>query len=70
MADDQRGSREADYQLARIVCALGLGFVMGILLLADAFNVEYSVQPTTLTIIGTIIVVLLGVEGVNLWRGK
>ena len=69
VADDGRRSRQGDYRLARIVVAGGLVFVLGILLLLDALRPEYTLQPTTLGVIATMILVLLGIEATSLIRG-
>jgi len=45
-----------------------MSFVLAVLLLLDAVNVEYSIQPTTLTVIVTMIAVLLGIEATSIIR--
>jgi hypothetical protein len=72
VADDERrdgASRKEDYRLARVAVAGGMSTILGILLLLDAVSPDYTMQATTLTVIVTMIVVLLGVETVSMWRG-
>jgi len=70
VTDDGHDSRQGDYRLARVAVAGGMSCVLGILLLLDAVNPDYTIQPTTLTVIVTMIVVLLGVETLSIWRGR
>lgn len=68
MDDENRQSRLNDYRLARVVVAGGMTFVLAILLLLDALNGEYEIQPTTLTVVVTMIIVLLGIEATSFMR--
>lgn len=68
MAGDGRHSRQGDYRLARIAVAGGLVFVLGLLLVLDALLVDYTLQPTTLGVLATMILVLLGIEATSLIR--
>lgn len=68
MAGDDRHSRQGDYRLARIAVAGGLVFVLGLLLVLDALLVDYALQPTTLGVLATMILVLLGIEATSLIR--
>jgi hypothetical protein len=76
VADDERravpeqlGSRQGDYRMARIVVAGGLVFVLSILLLLDALQPDYQLQATTLGVMSTMILVLLGIEATTFLRG-
>jgi hypothetical protein len=55
--------------MARIVVGGVLVFVLSILLLLDALQPDYQLQPTTLGVISTMILVLLGVEATTFLRG-
>ena len=54
--------------MARVAVAGGMSFVLGVLLILDGVSEVYDIQPTTLTIVVTMIVVLLGIETANIWR--
>jgi len=56
--------------MARVVVAGGMSFLLGILLLLDATVDSYTLQPTTLGVIVTMILVLLGVEAGSIIRGR
>ena len=60
--DNRDNARRADYRIARIAVAVVLGVVLSAIVLIDALSPEYEAQPTTLGLLGTIIVVLLGLE--------
>lgn len=70
MGDDRREPRRGDYRAARIGAALVLAFVLGALVLIDSVSPEYEAQPTTLGLLATMILVLLGIEAGPLLRGK
>jgi len=62
--------RTGDYRIARIASGTTLTAVLGALLLADAFSTDYAVDPLVLTILGTLIVTLFGLEAAAVWRGR
>jgi len=68
VAGEDGNPRRDDYRLARIVVAGGLVFVLAILLLLDAVQVDYELQPTTLGVLSTMILVLLGIEATSVLR--
>lgn len=70
MSDENDGPRRSDYRAARIGAASLLTFVVGALLIVDSINPAYEVQPTTLGLLATMILVLLGIEGTSILRGK
>jgi hypothetical protein len=55
--------------MARIVVGGVLVFVLSILLLLDVLQPDYQLQPTTLGVLSTMILVLLGVEATTFLRG-
>jgi hypothetical protein len=55
--------------MARIVVGGVLVFILSILLLLDALQPDYQLQPTTLGVLSTMILVLLGVEATTFLRG-
>lgn len=69
MAGDRRDSRGADYRVARIALALGLGLAMIVMLVADIVSPEYEVSPLILTILGAVVLTLLGLEARDILRG-
>lgn len=70
MADEtpRRPGRSADYRYARIAVALTLALTMGVLLVVDAFSVDYEAQATTLVTVGVLILGLLGLETRDILR--
>ena len=66
--DDDR-DRRSEYRQARMAVAGALTVVLGFLLLFDAIDVDYTIQPVTLGVLCTMILVLLGIEGANILRG-
>lgn len=57
--------RPADYRQARLSAALGLTAALVGLLFIDALSPTYEVSPVVVGILGTMILGLLGIEGVS-----
>ena len=68
--NEPRESRQSDYRMARIAVAGGMAFVLGVLLVIEAIKPDYEIQATTLGVVVTMIVVLLGIEGASILRGS
>ena len=62
--DEQR--KPEDYRAARIGVAAGLTFVLGFLLILDAFSPDYSISEVTLTALLATILTLLGAEALSI----
>ena len=66
---DNDGVRSGDYRVARIGAALGMAFVLGIRLLLDAIVPGVQpMDPITVTLLGAMVMGLLGVEVRDWWR--
>lgn len=62
-------SRSADYRLARIFVAITLGLVIAVLSIGDLLMPGDQVSPSTLVILGIMVLTLLGLEARDLMRG-
>lgn len=66
VADEPR--RTGDYRLARILVAVVLSVALTALLILDALSAEYELQPATVGLLGSMILVLLAVEVPSIFR--
>lgn len=61
-------ARSGDYRAARIAAALSLTGALVVLLVVDALSAEYEASPLMATILGVVILTLLGLEARDLLR--
>jgi peptidoglycan/LPS O-acetylase OafA/YrhL len=62
MSDERSPGRSSDYRIARIAAAMVLVLTLAVLFVFDALSTAYDLQPPTVGVLGTMILVLLGLE--------
>lgn len=67
---DEPPAPRGPYDRPRVVVAGALTVVLALLLLWDAVSVEYRVSEVMMTALLTTIAILLGIEAIDLTRGR
>lgn len=66
---DDRRARGTDYRLVRQVAALSIAAAIVLTVLIDAVSPDFEASPLVLTVLGAVLLALVGLEAGDIMRG-
>lgn len=67
-SNDRRDARSVDYRVARIAVAAALSLAILVMVVVDPFLPDYEPSPIVISILGVMVLTLLGLEARDLLK--